>query len=496
MDSYYVLKTLGCKANFYDSQLIEAELQKKGWKPLPLNAESSDSSVLCVVNSCTVTDEADRQSRKMAAKLARDNPRARVVVTGCAAEVDPERLTASKGIHYVIGNRDKPKLVEMILDKIAETASQEPPARGEVLGAAQGYEEILSKHPMDREWPEGGVAFHVPPTHLDGHSGKTRAFLKIQEGCNSFCTYCIIPYGRGPARSLRPREVIEQVRKLVSEGIREIVITGTNIGDYGSDWAESPQHGELFKMILSETSLERLRVSSLDPTEITDSILELMASEPRFCPHFHVSLQSPHSRILRLMKRRYGYEQVESSLMKIASVSAPVGGVFVGMDVITGFPGESESEFEWGYEALTSLPWTRLHVFPYSEREGTPATRLPGSVRQDERLKRARKLNELSLNRMRSHHEKVLESLSATHGALSGIRLERAGRAPEGMSSELQAQFAGVERWQAGYTPNYLRVFVPEVENSRNELVSVVPVGLVTDPQNGDVAFVGRVSLS
>ncbi|MFL5812239.1 MAG: tRNA (N(6)-L-threonylcarbamoyladenosine(37)-C(2))-methylthiotransferase MtaB [Bdellovibrionia bacterium] len=497
MDSYYVLKTLGCKANFYDSQLIEAELQKRGWKPLPAGAlaspASQDSSVLCVVNSCTVTDEADRQSRKMAAKLARDNPNARVVVTGCAAEVDPERLTASKGIHYVIGNRDKPKLVEIILDKIAQTASQDPPSKGEVLGAAQGYEEILSKHPMDREWPAGGEAFHVPPTHLDGHSGKTRAFLKIQEGCNSFCTYCIIPYGRGPARSLRPREVIEQVRKLISEGIREIVITGTNIGDYGSDWAETAQHGELFQMILQETSLERLRVSSLDPTEITDQILDLMAREPRFCPHFHVSLQSPHSRVLRLMKRRYGFEQVESCLKKIAALRAPVGGVFVGMDVITGFPGESESEFEWGYEALSALPWTRLHVFPYSEREGTPATRLPGSVRQDERVKRARKLNELSLARMRTHHEKVLETLSATGGSLDGILLERAGRGPEGMSSELLAKFEGVERWQAGYTSNYLRVFVPEVENSRNELVSVVPVGLVTDPQNGDVAFVGRV---
>lgn len=492
MDSYYVLKTLGCKANFYDSQLIEAELQKRGWKPLPSGQAASDS-LLCVVNSCTVTDEADRQSRKMAARLSRDNPQARVVVTGCAAEVDPERLTASKGIHYVIGNRDKPQLVEMILTKLKESAGMPAPERGEVLGAAQGYSEILSKHPMDREWPVGGEGFQTPPTHLDGHSGKTRAFLKIQEGCNSFCTYCIIPYGRGPARSLRPREVIEQVRKLVSEGIREVVITGTNIGDYGSDWAETAQHGELFRMILQETSLERLRVSSLDPTEITDGILDLMATEPRFCPHFHVSLQSPHSRILRLMKRRYGFEQVKSCLEKIAAVQAPVGGVFVGMDVITGFPGETEEEFQWGYEALSELPWTRLHVFPYSEREGTPATRLPGSVRQEERLQRARKLNEQSLTRMREHHEKVLQTLRLTGGALSGILLERAGRPPEGMSPELQAQFQGVERWQAGYSPNYLRVFVPEIENSRNELVSVVPVGLVTDPQNGDVAFVGQV---
>jgi threonylcarbamoyladenosine tRNA methylthiotransferase MtaB len=492
MDSFYVLKTLGCKANFYDSQLIEAELQKRGWKPLPTEHAAGDS-LLCVVNSCTVTDEADRQSRKMAARLARDNPQARVVVTGCAAEVDPERLTASKGIHYVIGNRDKPKLVELILEKLKSSAGEPRPEQGEVLGVAQGYEEILSQHPMDREWPIGEGTFEAPPTHLDGHSGKTRAFLKIQEGCNSFCTYCIIPYGRGPSRSLRPREIIAQVRKLVSEGIREIVITGTNIGDYGSDWAESPQHGELFRMILSETSLERLRVSSLDPTEITDEILALMASEPRFCPHFHVSLQSPHSRVLRLMKRRYGFDQVKSCLEKIAQVPAPLGGSFVGMDVITGFPGETESEFEWGFEALQGLPWTRLHVFPYSEREGTPATRLPGSVRQEERLRRARRLNELSLVRMREHHEKVLSQALRNGLALKGVLLERAGRPPEGMSQELAAQFAGVERWQAGYTSNYLRVFVPEAPGSRNELVSVKPLGLACDPQNGDVAFVGQI---
>jgi threonylcarbamoyladenosine tRNA methylthiotransferase MtaB len=497
--SFYVLKTLGCKANFYDSQLIEAELQKRGWKPLPAEGMTSSdpaSSLLCVVNSCTVTDEADRQSRKLAARLARDNPRARVVVTGCAAEVDPERLTASKGIHYVIGNRDKPKLVEMMLEKLKATSSQEPPTRGEVLGAAQGYDEILSKHPMDREWPAGTEAFHVPPIQLDGHSGKTRAFLKIQEGCNSFCTYCIIPYGRGPARSLRPGEVIAQIRKLVSEEIREVVITGTNIGDYGSDWAESAQHGELFRMILAETTLERLRVSSLDPTEITDGILDLMSREPRFCPHFHVSLQSPHSRILRLMKRRYGFEQVQSCLNKIAAIQHPLaqaGGVFVGMDVITGFPGETQEDFEWGYQALSELPWTRLHVFPYSEREGTPATRLPGSVRREERLVRARRLNELSLARMKSHHEKVLTQACAQGLTLDGILLERSGRGPEGLDPALAAQFAGVDRWQAGYTPNYLRVFVPEAQGQRNHLVSVRPLGLATDPQNGDVALIGQI---
>ena len=278
----YVVKTLGCKANLYDSQLIEAELQKRGWKPFFKERSEGRGPGLCIVNSCTVTDEADRQSRKTAARLSRDNPAARVVVTGCAAEVDPERLAESKGIDYVIGNRNKPELVELILKKVAESSAKESHqdsgiARAEIIGKTQGFSEMLSRHPMDRDW-YGEEGFLTPPVHLEGHSAKTRAFLKIQEGCNSFCTYCIIPYGRGPSRSVRPRELIEQIRTLVSQGIREVVITGTNVGDYGTDWSseETPQSAplvELFKLVLNETKLERLRVSSLDPVEITPELI-------------------------------------------------------------------------------------------------------------------------------------------------------------------------------------------------------------------------------
>jgi threonylcarbamoyladenosine tRNA methylthiotransferase MtaB len=203
MEPTYIVKTLGCKANLYDSQLIEAELQKRGWKPFQAKAINfaypQAAPLVCIVNSCTVTDEADRQSRKMAARLGRDHPGARIVVTGCSAEVDPERLARSKGIHYVIGNRDKPELVSVILEKLAKDEGREI-STGEVLGVAEGYAELLSRHPMDREWPVSET-FALPPV-----SQRTRAFLKIQEGCNTFCTYCIIPYGRGPSRSLRPRE--------------------------------------------------------------------------------------------------------------------------------------------------------------------------------------------------------------------------------------------------------------------------------------------------
>lgn len=481
----YVVKTLGCKANFYDSQLLEAELQKRGWiaarssKP----KEKDEPVDLCIVNSCTVTDEADRQTRKMAARLFRENPKARVVVTGCGAEVEPERLTRSQGVHYVIGNQDKPRLVELILEKIGDS---QDPLSGEVLGHATGYAEMLSRHPIEREWPVVESSFVKPPVHLEGDSGKTRAFLKIQEGCNSFCTYCIIPYGRGPSRSLSSENVISQIQDLVSEGVREVVLTGTNLGDYGTDWSDVPVLSELIERILKETDLERLRVSSLDPTEIPEKMLRLIEKEKRFCPHFHISLQSPDSRILRLMKRKYGTEEVVQCLKQIASLPAPAGGVFVGMDVITGFPGETEDDFKRTYETLSLLPWTRLHVFPYSERTGTPATRLPGSIAREKRFERTQKLKELSQKRLLEIHEKILKDSQNGQFRLESILLEK----PIRIQGQMKAN---------GYTPNYFRVILDESSSDfqivlkRNGIVSAAPYAIYEDRIAGDVAFLARI---
>lgn len=481
----YVVKTLGCKANFYDSQLLEAELQKRGWiSAQNSKTEEKEGQVdLCIVNSCTVTDEADRQTRKMAARLFRENPKARVVVTGCGAEVEPERLTLSKGVHYVIGNQDKPRLVELILEKI-ENSNE--PISGEVLGHATGYAEMLSRHPIEREWPVVESSFVKPPVLLDGDSGKTRAFLKIQEGCNSFCTYCIIPYGRGPARSLSPEKVISQIQDLVSEGVREVVLTGTNLGDYGTDWNPEPVLSELIQRILLETDLERLRVSSLDPTEIPEKMLRLMERDKRFCPHFHISLQSPDSRILRLMKRKYGAEEVIQCLRQISSLPAPVGGVFVGIDVITGFPGETDDDFSRTYETLSLLPWSRLHVFPYSERTGTPATRLPGSLAREKRFERAQKLKELSQKRLLEIHEKTLKDCQKGQFPLESILLEK----PIRVQGQLKAN---------GYTSNYLRVILEEsfsdfqISLKRNGIVSAKPYAIYEDWAAGDVAFWARI---
>ena len=482
----YTVKTLGCKANFYDSQLLEVELQRRGWTPAP---PKSTTASLCIVNSCTVTDEADRQSRRMASRLFRDNPNAHIVVTGCAAEVDPERLVGTQGIHYIVGNQDKPRLVELVLKALEQKREGATPEQGTVLGAVENYKDMLSRHPMDREWPTPDEQFFTPPAGLQGHTSRTRAFLKLQEGCNSFCTYCIIPYGRGPSRSLRPSEVISQVSELVARGVREVIITGTNVGDYGADWGEDRPNGvklaELFETILKETTLERLRVSSLDPTEITPALIELAEREPRLCPHFHVSLQSPHSRILRLMKRRYGFEEVKSCLERISQVRAPLGGSFIGMDLITGFPGETLEEFEWTRQVLTELPWNRLHVFPYSERTGTPATRLSGSLNLSERQRRSRVLTDLSFQRLERYYQETLRQLQNRHALIENVLFERPVKGPD----------SGQLYW-SGYTPNYLRVMVPvrpDTPSLQNQLLQVKPLQLILDRASCDAALLAAL---
>jgi len=494
----YILKTLGCKANLYDSQLIEQELQNQGWSPEAQAGGSAGPKAgvkLCIINSCTVTNEADKQSRKMAAKLARDYPGATIVMTGCGAEVDPQSYLSAKGVDLVIGNQNKNRFVELLANATANSATAKAlpnkiataaisplpipshilkPEQPQVLGTVENYTSIISRHPMDRAWPSALDSFATPPTQLKGSADKTRSFLKIQEGCNSFCTYCIIPYGRGPSRSLRPRAILTQINELVSQGIREVIITGTNIGDYGIEWNQTLTH--LLEMILDQTPLERLRISSLDPSEITPELITLMERNSRLCPHFHVSLQSPHSRILKLMKRNYNAADVRNCLERIARMPAPVGGIFVGMDVITGFPGETEDEFEWGLNTLKELPWSRLHVFPYSERTGTPATRLPNAVPQHLRVLRARRLTQLSMERLKQNYTAVLNQCRSEGLLLESILTEKQG--------------PGL--WVSGYTPNYLRVMIPAQATPRNQLIQAEPIDLMIDSKASDVALVAR----
>ncbi|MBR57968.1 MAG: tRNA (N(6)-L-threonylcarbamoyladenosine(37)-C(2))-methylthiotransferase MtaB [Myxococcales bacterium] len=472
----FAIKTLGCKANAYDTHLLQQELARRGWSPVSLQ-EGPD---LVVINSCTVTNEADRQSRKEATRAARHNPRARVVMTGCAAEIAPKRMAQANGVHFVVGNQDKARLVDLVMEAW-DTPESEAEA-GIILGDVDNYQKMKASHPADRNWPIPEAAFLAPTGALSA----TRAFLKIQEGCDAFCTFCIIPFARGPARSLRPARVIENIRSMEAAGLQEIVLTGTALGDYGSDLGIDVGLDDLVSMILRETTIPRLRISSLDPLELSPGIRRILATNERLCPHVHMSLQSPHSTILRRMKRHYTAEDVKDSLLEIEEIGLQlgternlIGGIFVGMDVITGFPGETDEIFQWTYERLSELPWSRLHVFPYSEREGTAALRLDGVVPKQERKRRVRALMDLSTERHTKHCQAILDA-----DAPLTVLLEGAVRGPDGS-----------RQWATGTTSNYLRVLVKddEPEALTNQHVIVEPMDLHVDKRAGDVALLARI---
>ena len=478
-DKKYYIKTLGCKANYADGQLLEVGLSEQGYAP----ANRSDQADVVIVNSCTVTDEADKQSQKWVRDLHKKNPHAKIIYTGCAAEVDPELALKIPGVSAVVGNQDKQVAAKLIFDYVSAAArvEKDKPEAPVILGNVAGYDEIASRHPMDREWP-------LPDDRLEtviklGNESvtfRTRVFLKVQEGCDSFCTYCIIPYGRGPARSLPIPALLEKVQALVAQGIQEIVLTGTNIGDYGLDFAGQLMIDDLIEAILTKTHLKRLRVGSLDPTEISPRMIALMEQHEAFCPHFHVSLQHVDSKILKLMKRKYSFEQAERCLSALSQMNRKP---FVGMDYITGFPGETDQDFEKSVDVLKSLYWSRLHVFPYSEREGTPATKLPHKVAPSVRKERARILQKMSLDQLtqsfshrRSNHQNLLK----------GVLLEGRFKGPD-----------GTRDWVAGFTPDYQRVVLPMKTPKHirtwNEVVEVQVGQWVVDRASGDVSWLGSL---
>lgn len=389
---------MGCKANVYDSLVLDKELSELGGQP----AISHQDCDVFVLNSCTVTEQADKQAIQDVTLVKKKNPNAITVFTGCLAQVSNPSIDTD----IWVGNNRKSQIQSLVAEKLGIEFSPK--------NLSEENEIYWGQLPLENE--------------------RTRAFLKIQEGCNDFCTYCIIPYARGKSRSVPLESILNEVRRLVDCGIQEVVLTGTNIADYGVDLGLHFDY--LVEEILEKTPLGRLRLSSLDPTEISDRLLKLMSQSDRLMPHFHISLQSPVSRVLRAMKRHYRREDVVDCLNKIQKINQ---NIFIGMDVITGFPSETLQEHEEAVETLKSLSWSRLHIFPYSEREGTPATKIPGSVPIQERKRRARELMEISSQR---HHE-FMESKMGT--IVDGALWER----------PIQV---GTEVFIAGHLPNYCRV--------------------------------------
>jgi threonylcarbamoyladenosine tRNA methylthiotransferase MtaB len=361
------ITTLGCKINQYDSAVIQNRLEAKH------SFVNFDDAAECyIINTCTVTDRADWEARQLVRRAKRANPGAKVIVTGCYAQVSPAELARVPHVDYVVGLNRLDDLLRFV----------ETPQRGAATIAVSDVQ-------RERGVPVLGTRA------LPGH---TRAFLKIQEGCNYSCTYCIIPSARGLSRSVTPREVLEQVRALAQAGYREIVLTGIHLGGYGQDLAPKTDLTSLVEMIAESGVISRLRLSSLDPREVPDRLLDAMAAAEVICDHLHICAQAGHDWILKQMRRNYDTVYYRELLTK---VRARLPDAALGSDIIVGFPGETDALFQSSLEYFASLPLTYFHVFPYSERRGTLAATLPGHVPAAVKKSRARSMRELGAQKNR-----------------------------------------------------------------------------------------------
>lgn len=357
------ISTMGCKVNAFESELIFDQLDKDGYQR---TREVSDADVF-IINTCTVTAEADRQARQQVRKAIRRNPHARVVVTGCYAQIDPEACAAIPGVDLVVGNSKKldiPKLLEPM------------------------YAQALPRIMVD----DIGREISLPSQPVSGFEGRTRAFVQIQQGCDQGCTFCIIHTARGPNRSFSPAMVKRQVQRLVMNGYCEIVVCGVDIGSWGSDFVSnhgSGEPGQLAELLADLVNIDgdfRLRLSSVDPVHITNSLIEIMSASSKICPQLHLSMQSGNTLILKRMKRRATRDVLYE---RIISLKKAVPDLVLSADIMVGFPTETDQHFTETLMAVEDLGVAFPHVFRYSSRPGTPAARIPRQVQSEIKKSRA-----------------------------------------------------------------------------------------------------------
>ena len=367
--------TFGCRLNAYESEVMRG------------HARDAGLTEAVIVNTCAVTAEAERQARQAIRRARRLNPDATIIVTGCAAQIDPQRFAAMPEVDRVLGNDDK-------LRRASFDVRSEPVRVTDIM------------------------AVHETAGHLvAGFAGRARAFLQVQNGCDHRCTFCIIPFGRGPSRSVAAERVIDQARQLVAEGAGEVVLSGVDIGAYGEDLAGRPALGQLVRAVLDGVpELVRLRLSSIDPVEIDPALFELIGSEPRLMPHLHLSLQSGDDTVLKRMKRRHARADV---LALCAALRAVRPDIVFGADVIAGFPTETEAMFAATLDLIDRCRLTYLHVFPYSERPGTAAARMP-QVAVPVRRARAKRLREMGIQALGTY-------MQGRVGTIAEVLVESAG---------------------------------------------------------------------
>lgn len=404
--------TLGCKLNFSETSTFARTLYNMGVR----EAKKSESADICLINTCSVTEVADHKCRQIIHRMVRQNPGAFVIVTGCYAQLESATIAKIEGVDLVLGSNEKADLIQYLSDAWNKT-------------------DIDSS--VDKSSEEGKGTYHSVKTKdiksfqaSCSRGNRTRYFLKVQDGCNYFCTYCTIPYARGFSRNPSIASLVQQAEEAAKEGGKEIVLTGVNIGDFGETTGES--FLDLVKALDKVEGIERFRISSLEPDLIDDDLIEYCAQSRAFMPHFHIPLQSGSDEVLKLMHRRY---DTKLFAHKINLIKEKMPDAFIGVDVMVGSRGERPEYFEDCYNFLASLPVTQLHVFPYSERPGTSALSIPYVVDNREKKHRAHKLLKLS-------DEKTHAFYAAHIGQEADVLFEKAARG----------------KAMHGFTDNYIRV--------------------------------------
>ncbi|MGP4071473.1 tRNA (N(6)-L-threonylcarbamoyladenosine(37)-C(2))-methylthiotransferase MtaB [Piscibacillus sp. B03] len=414
--------TLGCKVNHYETEAIWQFFKENDYERVDFNQHSD----VYVINTCTVTNTGDRKSRQVIRRAVRKNPEAVICVTGCYAQTSPDEIMEIPGVDIVVGTQERRKMLEYIEQYKKD---REP---------INGVRNIMKT----RVFEEMDV-----PQFTD----RTRASLKIQEGCNNFCTFCIIPWARGLMRSRPPEEVVKQAQQLVDAGYKEIVLTGIHTGGYGEDLKDY-NLAQLLRDLESQVrGLKRIRISSIEASQISDEVIEVLDQSEKVVRHLHIPLQSGSDTVLKRMRRKY---TMEFYMSRVKKVKQALPGLAITSDVIVGFPGETEEEFMETYRSIQEIGFSELHVFPYSQRTGTPAARMKDQIDDEIKHERVRKLIELSNQQAKEYASQYEDEV------LEVIPEEKYKRDPESGMYE-------------GYTDNYLKVVFPATEDMVGKIVKV-----------------------
>ena len=373
--------TLGCKVNQYETNAMAQKFLEKGYKVIEEEKEQNEEKPdICIINTCTVTNMSDRKSRQMLRREKENNKNVIVVAVGCYAQVAKNELNKIPEIDLVLGNNEKVDIVKYVEDYINENENNIE------------IEDVMQSRLFS---DFGDITF----------TEKTRAVVKIQDGCDRFCSYCIIPYARGRVRSRKPESIISEITKIAEKDIKEVVITGIHIASYGKDFKEEYKLIDLLEEINKIDGIERIRLGSIEPLLITDEFVERLKKLDKICHHFHLSLQSGCDETLKRMNRRYNTEQFKEIVKRLRNTYSDVN---LTTDIIVGFPGETEEEFEKTYKFLDEVKFYKMHIFKYSQRKGTKAAEMPEQISPEEKEKRSKELIELSDKNEEEYNKKYI----------------------------------------------------------------------------------------